>query len=139
MNYLVTKPIAREELTEYKDYIGFLFKNENGVYNICDTEEDIFKSNQWFKNFPLKTIVVNEEPINVNDKFLAVCQNENLNGKIFKYLGPSDGEGLIELEGLDGKSISTHFLLETSFKFVRKATRADKEKLVNGKITEYPI
>ncbi len=49
MEYLVTKPIPREELTEYKDYVGFIFKNENDVFNICDNVEDIVKSNQWFK------------------------------------------------------------------------------------------
>lgn len=140
MEILVTKTIPRNELTEYKDYIGFLFKNENGVFNICDTVEDIMKSNQWFHNFPLKTIIVNKDKIEIGDMFLAICTNQELNGKVFKYLGiTEDGDGLIDLYGLNGKIISTHSLLTDSYKFVRKATREDKEKLINRKITEYAI
>ncbi len=140
MEYIVTKTIPREELTEYKDYIGFVFKNENGVFNICNNEEDVIKSNQWFKNFPLKTLIVNEEPINVGDKFLAVCTNQSLNGRVFTYLGRTDGgDGLIDLEGLDGQFTSTYQLLETSYKFVRKPTREDKERLINGNFSEYSL
>lgn len=143
MEYLVTKTIPRKELKHYKDYIGFLFKNEDNVFNICDTEEDIMKSNQWFKNFPLKTIVVNEEPIQVGDIFLAICANQDLNGRVFKYLGVAKiGEGLIAIESIDSKEglrNTTYQLIETSYKFVRKATREDKEKLVNGKISEYAL
>lgn len=140
MEYLVTKTIPREELTEYKDYIGFIFKNEEGVFNICNTEEDIIKSNQWFKNFPLKSLVINEEPIEVGDKFLAVCANQSMNGKLFKYIGESSiGVGLIDIEGTDGIKQTTPQLIETSYKWVRKSTIEDKKKLVNGKITEYAI
>lgn len=141
MEYLVTKTIPREELTEYKDYIGFLFKNENGVFNICDNEEDIIKSNQWFKNFPLKTLVVAKSEISIGDKFLAICSNQNLNGKVFTYVGITEGGvDLIDIKGDDGKeSISPKTLLDGSYKFIRRATREDKEKLVNGKITEFAV
>lgn len=140
MEKIVTKTIPREELTEYKDYIGFVFKNEEGVFNICNTEEDIIKSNQWFKNFPLKTLIVSDDSIEIGDKFLAVCNNEKLNGRVFTYLGISEeGDDLINLEGLEGKLLSTIHLLNTSYKFVRKPTRQDKEKLINGKFTEYAI
>jgi hypothetical protein len=141
MEYLVVKPIPRKELKEYKDYINFLFKNENGVYNICRTEEDVMKSNQWFKNFPLKTIIVTQEPINVGDKFLAICNNQELSGRVFTLIDNNvKGEGLVTLKDDTGAEvISTKFILEDSYKFVRKANMADKEKLVNGKITPINI
>jgi hypothetical protein len=140
MEILVTKSIPRNELTAPKDYVGFLFKNEGGVFNICRNVEDVIKSNQWFNNLPLKTQVVNDEKIEIGDKFLAICASEELNGKIFKYVGIANiGEGLITIEGLDGIKTTTPQLLETSYKWVRKPTREDKEKLVNGKITEYAV
>jgi len=140
MEILVTKSIPREELKEYKDYIGFLFKNENNVYNICDNVEDIMKSNQWFKNFPVSSAVVSDEPIEIGDKFLAVCTNQDLNGKLFKYLGHAEiGEGLISIEGKAGVQLTTPQLLETSYKFLRKSTREDKQRLVNGKFSEISV
>jgi hypothetical protein len=141
MEYLVVKSIPRKELKEFKDYINFLFKNENGVYNICRTEEDVMKTNQWFKNFPLKTIIVTQEPINVGDKFLAICNNQELSGRVFTLIDNNvKGEGLVSLQDDTGAEvISTKFILEDSYKFVRKANMADKEKLVNGKITPINI
>lgn len=141
MEILVTKTIPTAELTAHKDYVGFLFKNENGVFNICDTEEDVIKSNQWFKNFPLKTIIVTKEPIEIGNRFLAICASENLHAKVFKYLGVAKiGEGLITIEDEKKMKITTTpQLLTDSYKFVRKATRADKERLVNGKITQYAV
>lgn len=141
MEYLVVKPIPRKELKEYKDYVNFLFKNENGVYNICRTEEDVFKSNQWFKNLPVKTIIVTQEPINVGDRFLAICNNQELSGRVFKFIDINvKGEGVVTLQDETGDEvISTKFILEDSYKFVRKATMADKERLVNGNITPINI
>lgn len=140
MEYLVTKSIPRKELKAPKDYVGFLFKNEDGVFNICSTVEDVIKSNQWFNNLPLKTQVVNDEPIEIGDKFLAICTNQELHGRIFKYLGHAEiGEGLISIEGFEGVKLTTPQILDKSYKWVRKASREDKERLVNGKITEYAV
>jgi len=136
MEYLVTKTIPKEELTEYKDYVGFLFKNENGVYNVCATEEDVIKSNQWFKNLPLNTIIVSDDKIEVGDAFLAIATNQELNGKTFKYLGlTKDAVDIIDVKDKDGKIFnSTVALLYGSYKFIRRANAEDKMKLVNGKI-----
>lgn len=140
MEYLVTKTIPREELTEYKDYINFLFKNEDGVYNICRNEEDVQKSNMWFQNFPLKSIIVSTDSIEVGDKFLAICNNSDLNGKVFKYLGPAEeGEGLIKISSKDKESFSTEYLLQDSYKFVRMSSLDDREKLINRKITQISL
>ncbi len=138
MEYLVTKTIPVEELTEYKDYVGFLFKNENGVYNICRTEEEILKTNQWLKNLPLKTIIVTDDDIEIGDRFLGIAANDFLNGKVFKFLGYPEGieSGIIEIEDHNGvKSHSTHYLVDNSYKFIRSANKKDKEQLVNGVIT----
>lgn len=139
--FLVTKTIPKKELREYKFYIGFLFKNDNGVFNICTTEEDVMKSNQYFGNMPLKTIIVNKDKIEIGDRFLAICNNQELHSKVFTYLGIANiGEGLITIEADDKNKITTTpQLLASSYKFVRRATKEDKERLVNGKITEYAV
>lgn len=140
MEYLVTKTIPKEELTEYKDYVNFLFKNENNVFNICTSVEDIMKTNQWFNNLPLATLVVSNDEIKIGDVFLAVCNNQELNGKTFLYKGDAKvGEGLIEIEGKIGVKLTTPEILTKSYKFVRKSTFEDRMKLVNGNITEYSI
>jgi hypothetical protein len=128
---LVVLPIPREELTEYKDYIGFLFKNENSVYNVCFNEEDIMKSNQWFKNMPQKAIVVSNETINIGDKFLGKATNDKLNNNIFTFVGWTEGGvDLIDIEDEKGeKSISTIYLLDSP-KFIRMATPTDLKKVV---------
>lgn len=136
MEYLVTKTIPIEELNEYKDYVGFLFQNQNGVYNICNTEEDVIKSNQWSMNYPLNTIIVSDEKIEIGDAFLAIATNQELNGKTFKYLGlTKDAVDIIDVKDKDGKLFhSTVALLYGSYKFVRRANAEDKMKLVNGQI-----
>ncbi len=140
MNVLLALNIPRTELKEFKDYIGFLFKNESGVYNICNTEEDIQKSNQWFKNFPLDTIVVSEKHIKKGDKFLAQCNNRNLNNKVFKYVGVANEhkdwkkctDEIILLEDGNGEQhLSTETLLDSSYYFVRKANKEELAKVVN--------
>lgn len=137
MEYIVVKDIPKTELKDYKDYVGFLFKSQDGVFNICDTEEDVFKSNQWFNNLPVNAIVVSDDKIDVGDKFLAISVNQNLNGKTFTYNGESDeGEGLVSLTNKDGNEvISTKFILDNTYKVLRVANRKDKEKLINKVIT----
>jgi hypothetical protein len=137
MEYIVTKTIPIGELKEYKDYIGFLFKSQ-GVFNICDTEEDIAKSNQWFSNRPLNAIIVNDEPINIGDRFLAIVNNQELNGNTFKYNGPhSEGINLVNLTDKNGlEVISTNHIIKSGYKVIRTTNRKDKEKLINGKISE---
>lgn len=131
---IVIQSIPREALTEFKDYINFLFRNEDGVYNICTTEEDVMKSNQWFKNFPFITYVVSDNKVNEGDKFLAVATNGQLNGKIFTYLGANkDGIDLIDIMDEEGtKHISTKYLMSDWMRFERHATLEDKKKIVDG-------
>jgi hypothetical protein len=141
MEYLVTKTIPIEELTEYKDYIGFLFKNQNGVYNICDTEEDVIKSNQWFMNLPLNAIIVSDEKVEIGDVFLGIATNKDLNGKTFKFMGyTKDAVDLIDIKDKDGNiRISTIHLLRDAYKFIRVANKKDKEGLINGVIRKLDI
>lgn len=136
--FIVVKPIPKEDLKDYSDYIGFLFKNQDDVYNICDTEEDIIKSNQWFNNIPQHAIVVEESnDIQVGDRFMSICVNRDLNGKTFTYNGThQEGEGLVNLTDKDGKEvITTTFILVETYKVLRKAKRKDLDKLINGIIT----
>jgi hypothetical protein len=134
MEYIVTKTIPREELGAYADYVDYLFLNENGVYNICRNEEDVMKSNQWFKNMPLKTIVVSDDEINVGDKMLVTARNQDMNGKLFTYKSRKDD--LVYLEDEKGQEvISTKYIFDGAYKFIRKGTMHDKERVVNGVIT----
>ena len=136
MIFIVTKSIKRDELLSYEKYIDFLFINENGVHNICTTEEDIIKSNQWFNNLPVNTIVVDDGlDVNINDKFIAVVPNENLNGKILTLLSIDDD--LVTVKDIYGNVLTTTTTIFNGkyFKFIRVATMTDKEKVVNGSIT----
>jgi hypothetical protein len=137
MEYIVVKSIPTNELKEYKDYVGFLFKNQDGVYNICNTEEDIMKSNQWFNNRPVHSIVVNDDPIKVGDKILPVCVNSNLNANTYTYNGDATtGVDLVSLTDKNGEEvISTIHILDDAYKVLRKANKKDKEKLINKRIT----
>ena len=140
MSKILVRQIPREELKEYKDYINFLFKNEDGVYNICDNEEDIIKSNQWFNNRPVEAYVYTR---NAQDgkKFLAQCSNSELNNKIFTYVGPDKiGVGLIVIKDENNKSIiSTKLLIEETIWIERPATMEEKQEIVNGKIPQYYV
>lgn len=74
-------------LGEYGDHIGYLFQNEIGKYNLPKTEEDIMKSNQWFKNFPIKVAILSLDihQAIIGEKYMFVgLPNESLNGKIFQ-------------------------------------------------------
>lgn len=137
METIVTKSIPVKELKDYKDYINFLFKNGDGVYNICANEEDVIKSNQWFKNFPLECFVISDTPVKEGDKFLAFSVNRDLNGKIFTYVGPnSDGVDLIDIIDEDDKHhISTIYLLSDARRFERIGTMEDKRMIVDGQST----
>jgi len=135
MEYLVLKPIPRTELTDYKDYINFIFKTENGVFNICRNEEDIIKSNTWFKNLPMKSIVVSNDTINIGDKFLLIANNQTMSGRIFTFINVKTDD-LVTLKDDTGKELEINkIVFDDSYKFVRKANTTDKEKLINGEIT----
>ena len=57
--------------TGYKNEIGKLACNRDGVYNIPRTEEDSLKSAKWFSNELIKPIIISEtEEIEVGDWFL---------------------------------------------------------------------
>lgn len=137
MEYIVVKTIPRNQLKEHKDYVGFLFKNQDGVYNICDTVEDVVKSNRWFNNLPVYSILVSNDPIEVGDKILVTCTNKEMNGKTFTYKGDAnEGVGLVSIVGRDGNEIlTTKLVLDGAYKVIRATNRKDKEKMVNGVIT----
>lgn len=137
--FIVIKPIPREELKDYKDYIGFLFRNQDGVFNICDSEEDIMKSNQWFLNFPVNSIVVSDEKINYGDRFLATSTSQELFGNIFTLVREGD-EGILIVKDKNGKEVlTTPGILSGAYKALRATSREDKENLVNGIIHKMEI
>ena|ERR1035437_8716411 len=130
---LIAISIPRTELKEYKDYVNYLFKAENSRLNICRTEEDVQKSNQWFKNFPLRTLIVSKSPIKVGDKFIAECINQELHNKVFKYLGVNkEGVDIIDIKDENGKRhISTKHLLTNAKKVERNPTLEELMRVVN--------
>jgi hypothetical protein len=132
----IIKDIPVNQLTEHKDYVNHLFRTSDGVYNICRTEEDVIKSNQWFSNLPKRAILIDEDlTIEAGDRFIARATNRSLDGKIFKLIGPTEGEeDIIDVEDEYGNIlISTIYLLENSLKIVREATMEDIENVANAK------
>jgi hypothetical protein len=132
----IIKDIPVEKLTKHKDYVNHLFRNSDGVYNICRTEEDVIKSNQWFSNLPKRAILIDEDlTIEAGDRFIARATNKSLEGKVFKFIGPTEGgEDIIDVEDEDGNIlVSTIYLLENSLKIVREATMEDLENVANAK------
>ena len=133
----IIKDIPVDKLTEHKDYINHLFRNSNGVYNICRNEEDVIKSNQWFSNLPKRVILVDEDQkIEAGDKFVARATNKDLDGKIFKLIGPSleGSEDILDLEDESGAIVvSTIHILEDGLKVIREANMEDLENVVNAK------
>ncbi len=134
-----TIPMDELESKEYKEFIGYLFQNENGKYNICLSEEEIIKSNKWFKNLPKRVLVVSEEPhpenpILVGDKFIAVCGSETMNNKVFTYIGISEkGVDLIDLIDEDGEEVlTTKHILTNSIKYFGIATLEDLKTIVDS-------
>lgn len=141
MSKLLVKEIPRDKLKEYKDYIGFLFLNEDSVYNICTNEEDIIKSNQWFNNRPVEVYSVAEEGMGVGKHFIPFCTNREMNGKILTYLGPhKEGVDLIDIMGEDGEEFtSTIHLLKDIVCVERPATLEEKQEIVNGRKPYYYV
>ena len=132
----IIKDIPVDQLTEHKDYINHLFRNSNGVYNICRNEEDAIKSNQWFSNLPKRAIVIDEDlAIETGDRFIPRCNSRSLNGGVFKFIGPSkEGENLLDIQDENGEvKISTIHLLDGALKIVREANMEDLENVVNAK------
>lgn len=135
--YLVIKPIQDSELLSYENYTGFLFKNQDGVYSIIDDVEDIIKSNQYFGAKPVNAIIVVEcGNFQISDKLLATCENENLFGKTFEFIGyDSEMEGVILLTDRNGALIkTTEQVFSGAYKVLRAANRKDKENLINKNI-----
>jgi len=128
INYLVTKTIPIDELKDYKDYIGFLFQNDLGNYNICDNEQEIIETNKWSKNLPLNTLIVSDEKIELGDRFLT------LNGKTFKLISYGELDTVLLLDNQGKETVLSDNILKSVYKVIRVATIADKEKLVNGTI-----
>ena len=132
----IIKDIPVNQLTEHKDYVNHLFRNSSGVYNICRNEEDVIKSNQWFSNLPKRAILIDEDLIiEAGDRFIARATSESLEGKVFKFIGPTEGgKDIIDVEDEDGNIlVSTIHLLKNSLKIVREANMGDLENVVNAK------
>jgi len=114
--------IPKEELVKhkYEDYIGFLFKNESGVYNVCTDVEDIMKSNQWFKNLPVNSYILQERALlapTVGDIFWASnIANSQLNEKLFRYDGINeDGIDIFNFTHVTVKKSTTDISPELVF------------------------
>lgn len=134
--YIIKLPIPKEELGQHKDYIGWLFENENDVYNICKTEEDIIKSNYWFNNLPIRCVVIQSGEIKPGDKIIPNCINKDLNKKIFTFIGyGKDDTDLIDLIDENNKTVfSTIHLLDDADLYLREITDEEKVNIVNGLI-----
>lgn len=53
--------IPFSKINDYNDFIGYLCKNKNGVYNIPQDADDAIKSFQYFGNWPYYLYVYAEE------------------------------------------------------------------------------
>ena len=53
--------------TQPKDFVGSLFKNSSGVFNIPDNIEDVVKSNQWFGNIPVNLYLTTKENPSIDE------------------------------------------------------------------------
>lgn len=137
--YRVNIPV--KELGEHKDYINHLFLNEDGVFNICRTEEDVMKSNQWFKNLPVKVYIISDNSIKEGDKFIVECANRELSEKVLTYVGKSkEGVDLVEYKDDKGKKgLSTIHLLKGAWKYEGQPTLEQLEQVVNKQTTSILI
>jgi hypothetical protein len=129
---IIALPVPTEKLGDFKDYVGYLFLNENGVYSVMNDPGDIQKASQWFKARPLNVYVVSKETVRPGEKILGHAVNKDLNHKVFTYLGfNKEGIDLCDFEDENGKLvISTKFFLGGSYKFLGMASPANKKTIV---------
>jgi len=128
-------------LGDYKDYIGFLFENQTGKYNLPKTEEDIMKSNQWFNNLPIMVAILSSNPHHavVGERYMFVgLTNESLNGFVFEVKGINVEFQTIEILDIEkNKKITTTMNAFPARTFVRWANDEDKAKIVNDQEIDY--
>lgn len=126
---------------EYEDYIGYLFESENGKYNLPKTEEDIMKSNQWFKNLPIKVAILSLDvhQAMVNEKYMFVgLTNESLNGKIFEIKNINTEMQTVDMIDVENrKPVITTIHAFPARKFVRWANDEDKKNIVDSQTIDY--
>ncbi len=136
MSKYVVVHYSEKELKNYSHYIGNLFINNNGVYNICNTEEDIMKSNQYFANVPIRIAIVHDDAqINIGDTILAECSNKKLDNRIFAIIDISD-TGIVQMKDENGECVlSTKFMLECPL-FIRWATDLENKLIVSNQSLE---
>lgn len=140
MEYIVTKNIPMNKRKSLDKYIGCLFKDGIGNYNIFDNIDDVRNGVNVNTYEPLNVIVVNDDTININDKaMVGGCVNVEgspLNGAIVSLVGRTkEGDVILKNKRSECDTQNIKFL-ENCYKVVRKATRNDKEKLINYKITK---
>lgn len=130
----------KSQLGQYKDYIGWLFRTEDGKYNVCDTEEDIMKSNMWFKNLPIRVInlelVTYLNPLKDGDKFVMECVNQELNNKILTHRGEStEGVGLLNFEHENGEKFkmgASSIIGNRIWRYLGDISREEKLAIMNS-------
>lgn len=61
MKKVICLPVPKEQLKEPEEYLGYLFRGENGVYSIINDIEDLIKSIGWFGVIPQNLYIVNTE------------------------------------------------------------------------------
>lgn len=61
--HLIVEPIQNYKELPPSDFIGYLFKNSNGVYSILTEIEDIIKSNSYFNAIPQNLFLVSDEKV----------------------------------------------------------------------------
>src|SRR5690349_11792937 len=81
--------VPENKLKDYAHYLGYVFKNRRGIYSICNTVEEIENTNKWHNfNIPLRIFKIGVvESFVAGDKIIAECVNQDLDMKIFTYLG----------------------------------------------------
>lgn len=127
-----------DKLKDYQYYVGYLFRNQDGVFNVCNSLEEIEQTNRYrLYNLPLLSIVVSDEDIKIGDKFLAACENSSLRGNTYTYNGDSlKGVGIIEISDNKQKIIHTlDTILDGAYKVLRVSKKKDIERLLVGDIT----
>lgn len=118
--------------TDYEKYIGYLFLDENGVYSVLETTEDIAKAHTRYKARPLNVFVVSKDTVLPGEKLLGWAVNKELHHKVFTYNGfHYEGEGILNFTDENGKEVlSTKAFLGSSYKFENMATPVNKKTIV---------